>query len=132
MTRVAVATALIFTCACAGRSQDRIQDTFAAVEQAFRRGELADAETLADQGLGLMRGEPDSQRAWKFRLLRAEIEIARNNFSEALPFLSAPLPGGPQFDSLRARHIERAGRIHEVDLCVDVEEDGSHRETGTV
>jgi CHAT domain-containing protein len=103
MTRVAVAAALIFACACAGRSQQRIERTFAASQDALRRGELTGAETLADQGLALVRGEPDSQQAWKFRLLRAEIEIARLNFAEALPVLSAPLPAGPEFDALRAR-----------------------------
>jgi CHAT domain-containing protein len=103
MTRVALASALILTWACAGRSQDRIQSTFAAAQHALWRGELTDAATLTDQGLGLMRGEPDSERAWKFRLLRAEIAIARLNFPEALPLLSAPLPGGPEFDSLRAQ-----------------------------
>jgi CHAT domain-containing protein/tetratricopeptide (TPR) repeat protein len=103
MTRVAVAAALILTWACAGRSQDRIQSTFAAAQHALWRGELTDAATLTDQGLGLMRGEPDSELAWRFRLLRAEIEIARLNFPGALPLLSAPLPGGPRFDSLRAQ-----------------------------
>jgi CHAT domain-containing protein len=103
MRRIAVAIALIFTCACAGRSQQRIDRTFAAAQQALRRGALTDAGTLADQGLGLTRGEPDSQQAWKFRLLRAEIDIARLKFEGALPFLSAPLPGGREFDALRAR-----------------------------
>jgi CHAT domain-containing protein len=103
MTRAAVAIALIFACACADRSQQRIESTFAAAQSAFRRGELTDAETLANQGLALLRGEPDSQQAWKIRLLRAEIEIARLNFAEALPLLSAPLPAGPEFDALRAR-----------------------------
>src|ERR1700730_8183668 len=103
MRRVAVAITLIFTCACAGRSQQRIDRTFAAAQQALRRGALTDAGTLADQGLGLTRGEPDSQQAWKFRLLRAEIDIARLKFEGALPFLSAPLPGGREFDALRAR-----------------------------
>jgi hypothetical protein len=89
MTRVAVAAALIFACACAGRSQQRIDRTFAAAQQAFRRGELTGAETLADQGLTLVRGAPGSEWSWRFRLLRAEIEIARINFSEAVPLLSA-------------------------------------------
>jgi CHAT domain-containing protein len=103
MTRVAVATALMVTCACGGRSHQRIEQTFASAQSAFRRGELTDAATLVDQGLGLMRGEPGSHEVWRFRLLRAEIEIARLNFSDALPLLSAPLPGGPEFDALRAR-----------------------------
>src|ERR1700730_16864971 len=103
MARVAVATALIVACACAGRSQQRIERTFTAAQQAFRRGELTGAETLADQGLALVRGEPGSEWSWRFRLLRAEIEIAQLNVAKALPLLSASLPAGTQFDSLRAQ-----------------------------
>jgi CHAT domain-containing protein len=67
------------------------------------RGELAEAQQLADHGVDRERSRLQSVHAWRFRLLRAEIAVQRANFREALPTLGADLPPGKQFDELRAR-----------------------------
>jgi hypothetical protein len=51
----------------------------------------------------LTHGQPDSEWAWRFRLLRGDILIAQLRLSDVQPILGASLPGGHPFDRLRAR-----------------------------
>jgi CHAT domain-containing protein len=67
------------------------------------RGELPEAQRLADEGIDREKSQPQSVQYWRFRLLRAEIAVQRANFQEALPPLRAALPPGAHFDELRAQ-----------------------------
>jgi CHAT domain-containing protein len=100
---LALVIALLGACACAGRSEHRVEQTFDAARLALRKGELADAMGWADQGVALTRSQPDSVWAWRLRLLREEILVAQLRLPEVLPLLSVSLPGGSQFDRLRVR-----------------------------
>src|SRR5258708_700057 len=103
MTRVALAFTLMATCACTSRTEPQLQQTFDTATIALRRGELTEAQTLAERGLTLMQSAPESEWAWKFRLLRAETLISQLKLSDVAPLFASPLPGNAAFDSLRAR-----------------------------
>src|SRR5580704_4254468 len=115
---LALAIALVGACACAGRSEQRVEHTFDAARQALWRGQLEDAMGWADQGVALTRSQPDSVWAWRLRLLRGEILAAQLKLPEVLPLLSASLPGGSQFDRLRVRqkYLEAKTRVMEGQL----------------
>src|SRR5438309_3411021 len=100
---LALAVALLGACACVGRSEHRVEHTFDEARQALWRGDLAHALGWADQGVALIRSQPDSVWAWRLRLLRGEILVAQLRLPEVQPLLRASLPGGSQFDRLRVR-----------------------------
>jgi tetratricopeptide (TPR) repeat protein len=96
-----VVVACVVACGCAGTR--RLASTFDEARLAARRGELSDARTLADRGVWLTQRNPDSEWAWKFRLLRGEILLLQNQPSEVEAIVRAPMPAGAPFDPLRAR-----------------------------
>jgi CHAT domain-containing protein/Tfp pilus assembly protein PilF len=59
-----------------------------------RRGNLAEALRLAEEGSQRFRSDPHSEWHWKFRLLKAEVLLTEGNASEAAALLrqSAPIP----------------------------------------
>jgi CHAT domain-containing protein len=102
MTRiVAPVLALLIAGACARDSERRLSATFDEAKQALRRGELEQAQSLADRGLSM--ASPDSVWAWRFRLYRGEVLVARHQSSSVLPLLDEAVPPGAAFDPLRAR-----------------------------
>jgi tetratricopeptide (TPR) repeat protein len=103
MKRVAVALTLLAACACAGASERTLARTRDEATLALRRGDLADALSVAQRGVALTDSRPDSPWAWTFRLLRSEAQILRREFAEALPPLSLTLPDTEGFRSLHAR-----------------------------
>jgi CHAT domain-containing protein len=94
--------AVIAACACANTDArvDRIV-TDAQIE--LRRGQVAAAQQLVDQGVSLTERAPDSVAARRIQLLRAEVALARLEIPAALKDLESPLPAGDQFNRLRAR-----------------------------
>jgi outer membrane PBP1 activator LpoA protein len=71
-------------------------------ELALRRGELQAAQAIVDSELSA-EAPDDSEQAWRYQLLRAEILLARVDLAGALPILTATLPTDGAFESLRAR-----------------------------
>jgi CHAT domain-containing protein/Tfp pilus assembly protein PilF len=90
-------------CACTNRSERQLDSTLETARAALMRGKLADARTWADRGIALTKSDPDSEWAWKFRLLQGEVRLASLQLEQMLPLLKETLPAGPRFDALRAR-----------------------------
>jgi tetratricopeptide (TPR) repeat protein len=103
MKRIAAVLALWSIAACGATSERELDRTFDAATLTMRRGELTAALDGADRALALTASQPESQSAWKVRLLRAEILLAKPDLPQALPLLAQPLPDAPQFAPLRAR-----------------------------
>jgi CHAT domain-containing protein len=77
--------------------------TLDAARVALRRGDIANAEALANQAVALTGGSPNSVDAWTSVLLRAEVQLARVDLTAAAPALAAAPPAGASFDALRSR-----------------------------
>ncbi len=69
----------------------------------MRRGELAEAQALADRGALRVPVESDPLWHWRFRLLACQLAILRRDFPAADRVLRARLPDAPAFEGLRAR-----------------------------
>ena len=93
--------AVMCVAACARDSEESLSSTFTAARSAVRRGELAEARTLAERGLSL--APPDSKWAWTFRLYRGEILLLQHQPDELPALVKAPIPAGADFDAVRAR-----------------------------
>lgn len=102
MKGLAATIAFVAACGCAG-TERKLDDTLRAAQLELRRGQVAAALALAESGVTLTQSSPQTVSAWRFRLLRAEVQIARLEMAAALPDLQASLPDGREFDPLRAR-----------------------------
>ena len=110
LTRLGLSLTLVAACGCAAPSERRARDLFASATLAMRRGDLASAHALAERGLTLTGHQRDSERAWTFRLLEAEILLIGNRLAEASPLLTERIAGGAPLDALRARQRFLAAR----------------------
>jgi CHAT domain-containing protein len=99
----AVTVALLTACACTEPSARYLTRTQNEVIVDLRRGDLTEAQTLAERGLDLTRSRPTSVSAWEFRLLRAESLILQLKAKDTLADLTDEMPREAAFDSLRAR-----------------------------
>jgi len=102
MRRAALVLALVSSFSCT-RTPAKAARTAADAAAAIRRGELVQAQLLAEQALADSSFSPDSTWPWTFRLLRAESLILQLNAKAARTDLTATLPPSAEFDSLRAR-----------------------------
>ncbi len=94
--------AVVTACACAS-TERQLGETVNAAQLELRRGQVTAALELAERGLALTRAAPETASAWRLRLLRAEVQVARLEMAAALPDLQATLPARQEFDVLRAR-----------------------------
>jgi CHAT domain-containing protein/Tfp pilus assembly protein PilF len=102
MKGLAAVIAFIVACGCAG-TERKLDEALNAAQRELRRGQVATALEQAERGIALTQSDPQTATAWRFRLLRAEVQIARLEMAAALPDLQASLPDGKEFDLLRAR-----------------------------
>ena len=93
---------LLLVPACT-QSPSRLDSDYNEARQTMWRGELAEAQSVADAGAKRASIAADAMWHWRFRLLSCEVAILRRDFSAAENTLNAALPEGPAFDSLRAR-----------------------------
>jgi CHAT domain-containing protein/tetratricopeptide (TPR) repeat protein len=96
------ALAVITACGCAN-TDARVDRIVTDAQLELRRGQVAAAQQLVDQGVSLTERAPDSLAARRIQLLRAEVALARLEIPAALKDLEAPLPAGDEFNQLRAR-----------------------------
>ncbi len=108
MKRAVVAAALLASIAC-GSTSRQLDDLYTSATIAQRQGRLVDALALADRGIAQTQKEPEWQ--WRFKLLRADVEIYENRLADARPLLAAALPADKRFDGLRARQLYLAARV---------------------
>jgi CHAT domain-containing protein len=114
MRTFAVAVAIVAAAACAGRSDDDVERTFEAAQAALWRGNLNEAQTLAERGASIAASTDataPSAWPWKFRHLLAEVHISRLDFKQALPILDEPIPAAREFDGVRARQKYLLARV---------------------
>ena len=107
--RSVAALALLLAGACGrGDNSDRL---ITAATQALRRGDPAEAASLAERGIALTQSAPDSPAAWRFRLLRGDAYLAARNIPEAETIAQAPIPDTPQLGPLRANQQYLRARV---------------------
>jgi CHAT domain-containing protein/Tfp pilus assembly protein PilF len=94
--------ALLLLPACA-RSTSQLDDDFNQARHAMWRGELTEAQSLADRGAVNAPVASNPVWHWRFRLLACQVAILRREFPAAESVLKAQLPTVPAFDGLRAR-----------------------------
>src|SRR6185436_20987986 len=109
MKRILAAVALLAAVACSQDPERRFTGILDDARQALRRGEFDTAQTLAERGAAA--APADSPWAWTFQLYRAEVLIERHRAAEVQAIVSAPLPSGPAFDTLRARQKYLSGVV---------------------
>jgi tetratricopeptide (TPR) repeat protein len=100
---IAILAGTFAASACRERPEVRFARMFQDANLALRDGQLTRGLDISNQALGETGSQPDSDWAWKFRLLNAELFIARLDIPRALPILDASVPAGVRFDSLRGR-----------------------------
>jgi CHAT domain-containing protein/Tfp pilus assembly protein PilF len=104
MKRILLISAVVTLSACGSLSSRRLDQAFEAASLAMRRGELVEALNHADRGLASVPSTLQSDRAWRLRLLRAEILLAKPDLKNALAALEQPVPDDAALAALRARH----------------------------
>ena len=102
MKRLLAAIAVVAACSCAG-VDTQVDRILSDAQGELRRGQIDQAQSLVDRGVTLTQSAPNSTAAWRIRLLRAELQIARLSLKDATVDLEAPMPEGREFDALRAR-----------------------------
>lgn len=100
---------LLLVSACV--QSQRIDSDYDRARQAMWRGELNDAQALADAGMKRVRSDANPTWHWRFRLLSCETAILRRDFAVAETVVNAQLPDGPAFDGLRARQRLLAAKL---------------------
>jgi CHAT domain-containing protein/tetratricopeptide (TPR) repeat protein len=111
LAHVVVTAALL--CACGRHSEPSLDELARSARLAIWRGELPAAETAIERGLAATAGDADSERAWSFKLLQAELLLEQRTPARAVELLGVEPPAEPRFDALRARQtylIARAQR----------------------
>jgi len=105
MTRVAVVLTLLAVSACVHPSDRDPRQILESARLAILRGELPHAQALASHGLALTEANTTSRWPWEFRLLSAEVLLAKRELPAALALLEAGIPSDPALDSLRGRQL---------------------------
>jgi CHAT domain-containing protein/tetratricopeptide (TPR) repeat protein len=95
--------------ACAQSHQ--LENDYKQGRDAMLRGELTEAQLLADAAAERVPAATNPSWHWRFRLLSCEIAILRRDFGVAESVVNAQLPGGTEFDPLRARQRLLAGKL---------------------
>jgi CHAT domain-containing protein/Tfp pilus assembly protein PilF len=99
--------AILFGCvalsACTEPRDVRPSGDVGEATLAIRHGQLARALRLADEAIAQGAADPESIQTWTFKLLRAEVLLAKLDTQSAEPLLNAALPPHPSFAALRGR-----------------------------
>lgn len=109
MKVVVIVLALAAMSACATDPQRELESNLQAARTSIRRGELVEARALVDRALA--KAKPDSEAAWRLRLLRGEILLLQSQPAEVVPLVATPLPSDPRFDPLRAQQKYLEARL---------------------
>jgi tetratricopeptide (TPR) repeat protein len=109
--RLAAALAALVVAACVSRSGGDPDSAFERAREALRLGDTSGALHRADEALSRVSAEDDSAAAWRLRLLRAEILIARREFAAARVVLEQPIIEVAGLASVRARQRYLSARL---------------------
>jgi CHAT domain-containing protein len=100
-SRAFILLLLFLFAACASTPGQREQE-YAHAREVTWRGDLTEAQRLADGGVTRTAREAGGIVHWRFRLLSSEIAILRRDFPAAEPAINAAIQDGPGFDAVRA------------------------------
>jgi tetratricopeptide (TPR) repeat protein len=114
MKRLAVAAALFAAAACTGWRAVDLNAAFEQAQETLRLGDTSGALTQTADALGRIGSEDDSEAAWRLRLLRAEIFIARRDLPNAEALLGTPVPNVAHLAAVRARRRYLDARVASV------------------
>ncbi|HEY2906649.1 MAG TPA: hypothetical protein VGJ29_12185, partial [Vicinamibacterales bacterium] len=98
MKIVAAVLALISMSACAADRQHELASKLALARTEMLRGELVEARALVENALTTTK--PDSDAAWRLRLLRGEVLLLQSQPAEVVELVATPLPSDPRLDPL--------------------------------
>ncbi len=109
MKVVVIVLALVAMSACAADPQRELESNLEAARTSIRRGELVEARALVERALA--KTKPDSEAAWRLRLLRGDILLLQSQPAEVVELVTTPLPSDPRFDPLRAQQKYLEARL---------------------
>lgn len=75
-----------------------------------RRGQIDEGLTTALEGASRSDRAGDGVRAWRFRLLAADVQITKAEFDAATPILEQAVPADPAYRAVRARQLHLLAR----------------------
>lgn len=96
--------------ACGARIEERARAQAAEIRRQIRLGNLAVAEELAQRGWSQWRGRPQSEFAWEFRLLYAQVLALQARPQPVLELLAEEPPAGERHLRWHARRWMCLGR----------------------
>ena len=111
MTRSGILLALLVVSACGGPSERELRQTLDAAVSAVLGGELPRAQDPGGSWPCLTGDDRQLSRPWEFRLLQAEVLLAKRDTAAAASSLAAPVPDSPPFKPLRARQQLLRARV---------------------
>jgi tetratricopeptide (TPR) repeat protein len=100
-TTWAIVLLLLIATACSRTATD--ETTFAAAQQALRRGALDEARSHVEHGMKTAGADRETPAFYQFRLLQAEILLAKPDVAAAAALLDSPIPDRAEFAPLRPR-----------------------------
>ena len=102
-----------------GPSDSDLQLKFDEANLASQRGDLTEAQALAERGIAQAGPQGNSMWSWRFRLLRGDILISQRDLTEVRSLIRATLPAGESFDALRAKQTFLEARMMMADRRLD-------------
>jgi CHAT domain-containing protein len=96
------AAAIGVACAASPAALDRL---YQQAQEEMRRGQVDKALATATQGLARADTAQDAVRAWRFRLLVADVHLTRLEFPAALALLEQQIPDSTELSSARGRQL---------------------------
>src|SRR5262245_11359154 len=111
MRRIILCSIVVLAAACTKRTDVQSAHAADAVTAALRRGDVAQAERIVDDGLRQTNGNPQSESAWRYRLLRGDVLLAKRDLPGASQIAQDALPDTPAFQPLRVRQKYLQARL---------------------
>jgi CHAT domain-containing protein len=96
------AAAIGVACAASPAALDRL---YQQAQEEMRRGQVDGALATATQGLARANTAQDAVRAWRFRLLVADVHLTRLEFPAALALLEQQIPESSELAPARGRQL---------------------------
>lgn len=111
MRRITLFFIVVLASACTRRADVQSAQAADAVTAALRRGDVVQAERIVDDGLSRTNAEPQSESAWRYRLLRGDVLLAKRDLPGATQIAQDALPDAPGFQALRVRQKYLQARL---------------------
>jgi CHAT domain-containing protein/Tfp pilus assembly protein PilF len=112
VSRATLTTLLIVSvAACSSRPEERLEHLYKSTTAQLWRGELADASAGAKQGIDLAARESVPAWGWRFRLLKAELDLVGRDLPAAAAILAESPSVNPGDTWTAAKHRYLQGQL---------------------